>query len=145
MKKILMSIMLTMGLTTSAMADHEVFVNKTNEAMTGGQEIFFGKISDYEVKAQEIVKSLKNGVTNPPAGISQTTWNTMQNTLAHGLTGFGTGLVFSMFSPFINEMYADQEYVLIKTNGVDYKAVTFIGDKHPAMSEAEIKALLSRY
>jgi hypothetical protein len=146
MKKIVTSVLLTMVLGSSAlMADHEVFVNKTNETMSNGKEVFFGKISDYKIHAEKVLKSLEKNDKNPPEGISQSTWNTMIGTFSHGMTGLGLGLIFGMMDSFVMDFYADQEYVLIRSNGKDFKAITFIGDKNPAMSEADIKALLSKY
>jgi hypothetical protein len=49
--------------------------------------------------------------------------------------------------PYVMSLYADQEYVLIKNikmpNGkIARKAVIFVGDKHPSLSEEEIHTIL---
>jgi len=99
---------------TALMADYTTIVTKTAPSMQGEKEIFFGTVSDYS-----------------------------NYVMQYAGAGAAIGIVVGLLDPYVMSMYADQEYMLVRTDGKgELESILFIGDKHPSLSEAEIHKIL---
>jgi hypothetical protein len=150
MKKIVL-ILLLAGSWLSA--DYKIFVTKTLPNVSGQEkEVFFGTWEDYGKAQSEILESIaKHGTMGAISGISNGAKALAEGFVGEGLksagAGLAIGLVVGALDPYVMSLYADQEYVLIKNikmpNGkIARKAVIFVGDKHPSLSEEEIHTIL---
>ncbi len=139
--------------TSALMADYTTFVTTSISGAKGSEkEIFFGTLADYSQANAEIAKSIKShGGIGAIDGMSTGAQSLATGFYGEALKSVGTGaaigIVVGLMDPFIMDFYADQQYVLVKSidlgNGRKaLKAFTFVGDKHPSLSEAEIHSIL---
>jgi len=139
--------------TSMLLADYKVFVTKTLPNTSGKEEeVFFGTWESYGKAQSEILKSIaQHGTMGAISGVSNGAKALAEGFVGEGLksagTGLAIGLVVGALDPYVMSLYADQEYVLIKNikmpNGkIARKAVIFVGDKHPSLSEEEIHTIL---
>ncbi len=143
-----------MVITVSAlMADYTTFVTTSVTGAKGAEkEIFFGTLADYSQANAEIAKSIKaHGGMGAINGMSTGAQSLAKGFFGEGMKSVGTGaligVIVGLMDPFIMDFYADQQYVLIRAIDLDngkkaLKAITFIGDKNPSLSEEEIHNVL---
>ena len=143
------ALMVATGLSiTSLMADYITITTKTTPSMNDGKEIFFGTVADYTKYVTEIQKNIvARGTLGAADGLSRGAKALAEGFYGEGLkfagAGAAMGVVVSLLDPYVMSMYADQEYLLVRSNGNgELKAVMFIGDKHPSLSEEEIHKIL---
>ena len=156
MKKILASFGLAALLSSSVFADYKVFINKSepfvDSQVQNKEVIFFGELEDYRKSLEEIQKSIAlHGVAGAAAGLNNQAANLAKGLVGEGLkagaTGFGIGVLIGALDPFVMSMYADQYYVQVykvKLNNSKtvYMNKFLVGDKHPKLSEKEVKSIL---
>jgi len=145
----LKTLILLAGLAgTNLMADYTTIVTKTTPSMNGGKEIFFGTLSDYTKYRAEISKEISlRGTLGAIDGMSKGAQALARGFYGEGLKyaggGAAIGVLVGLMNPYVMSLYADQEYVLVRTDGKgELKAVMFIGDKHPSLSEEQIHEIL---
>jgi hypothetical protein len=135
------------------LADYKVFVTNTLPNASGKEEeVFFGTWEEYGKVQSELFESMaKHGTMGAINGVSNGAKALAEGFIGEGMksagAGLAIGLVIGALNPYVMSFYADQEYVLIKNvklpNGVvARKAIIFVGDKHPSLSEAEIHKIL---
>jgi hypothetical protein len=150
MKKIVLILLLA---GSWLLADYKIFITKTLPNVSGQEEeVFFGTWEDYGKAQSEILESIaKHGTMGAISGVSNGAKALAEGFVGEGLksagAGLAIGLVVGALDPYVMSLYADQEYVLIKNikmpNGkIARKAVIFVGDKHPSLSEEEIHTIL---
>ncbi|BDY11824.1 hypothetical protein [Hydrogenimonas cancrithermarum] len=138
---------------TALMADYTVFVTKSIPYTEGSEkEIFFGTLADYSEAQTEIAKNIaEHGTIGAINGMS-----TGAQALARGFYGEGLkyvgagaaiGIGIALLDPIVMDMYADQEYILVKSVDLGegrkaLRAVFFVGDKHPSLSAEQIHSIL---
>jgi hypothetical protein len=138
---------------SALMADYTVFVTKSIPFSGGSEkEVFFGTWEEYGKSQSELLESMaKHGTMGAINGVSNGAKALAEGFIGEGMksagAGLAIGLVIGALNPYVMSLYADQEYVLIKNvklpNGVvARKAIIFVGDKHPSLSEAEIHKVL---
>ena len=148
MKKFKTIMFLFLISASALMADYEIFVTKTAEVNGQEKEIFFGTLADYSKARVEANKMLANGVVGAAEGASQGAAALAANSLGEGAkyvgSGAALGVLVSFLDPYVMDFYADQQYILIRKIGDtgELKAVFFVGDKHPSLSEEEIHKIL---
>ena len=152
LKKVILGIAMT---ASALMADYTVFDTKTIPYSNGVEkEVFFGTLADYSEATMEIAKSIQahgamgaiNGLGTSAQALSRGFYSTGTQAIASGAV---IGLVIGFSYPYIMELCADQEYILVKAvklkNGKRaLRALTFIGNKHPSLSESQIHKILKR-
>lgn len=131
---------------TSLMAQYITVKTETSPGAGGGQELFFGTLSDYTKSVSEIASKMKagnvalNGLSTSSQYLAKGMFG---DSLKAGGTGIGIGLAYGLLNPYIMSFRYDQEYILIRSNGNgELSAVTFIGDKHPSLSKEQIHEIL---
>ena len=133
---------------TTLTADYTTIVTKTTPSMQGEKEIFFGRVSDYSNYVTEISKNIAaHGTLGAVDGMSKGAQALARGFYGEGLTyagaGAAIGIVVGLLDPYVMSMYADQEYMLVRTDGKgELESILFIGDKHPSLSEAKIHTIL---
>jgi hypothetical protein len=156
MKKILVSIGLAALLSNAAFADYKVFTNKSepfvDSQINKKEVIFFGELEDYRKSLEEIQKNIAaHGVVAAANGLSGQSANLAKGLLGEGLkagaTGLGIGILIGALDPFVMSIYADQYYVQVykvelKNGKTVYMNKFLVGDKHPKLSEKEVKSIL---
>jgi len=144
-KMIIISILVS---ASALMADYEVFVTKTAEVNGPEKEIFFGTLADYSKARTEANNMLAHGVVGMAAGADKGAAVLAEGSLAEGAKYAGSGALIgvavSLLDPIVMDFYADQQYVLIRKigNTGELKAIFFVGDKHPSLSDSEIHDIL---
>jgi len=150
MKKIIILAVLSIS---ALMADYTTFDTRTIQYSGGVEkEVFFGTLSDYNQATMEIAKSIQaHGTLGAINGLGVSAQALSRGFYSSGMKAISSGAVIGVvigFSyPYLMQFYADQEYVLIKAvklkNGKSaLRAITFIGNKHPSLSESQIHTIL---
>lgn len=135
------------------MADYTVFVTKSIPYSGGSEkEIFFGKLADYSEAQTEIAKQIaQHGTIGAINGMSQGAQALARGFYGEGLkyagAGAAIGVGIALLDPIVMDFYADQEYILVRKVDLGgkkkaLKAIFFIGDKHPSLSDKEIHNIL---
>ena len=138
---------------SALMADYTVFVTKSIPYSGGSEkEIFFGTLADYSTAQTEIAKSIKaHGTIGAINGMSQGAQALARGFYGEGMkyvgAGAAIGIGVALLDPIIMDMYADQEYILVRRVDLGggkraLKAIFFIGDKHPSLSAKQIHTIL---
>ena len=128
---------------SSLFAQYKVITTTTGGYNGNGQEAFFGTMADYTKERVKINHMLASGTVGAANGALSQGGNLLATGLQGAAVGAGISMVYNLMDPFIMDLYADQEYVLIRkdSNG-ELKALYFIGDKHPSMSKKNIHEIL---
>lgn len=148
--KIIKSILIMLFMTTGLMANYTIIETKTAPGVHCEKEIFFGKLADYSKYVSEVQKNLAaRGSLGAIDGMSKGAQALAKGFYGEALKGVtagaGIGIAVAMLNPYVMSFYADQEYVLIRTNGKkELEAIIFIGDKHPSLSEDKIHSILRK-
>ena len=156
MRKLLVSIGLSVLLSSSVFAEYKVFVNKSEpfvESQVVQKEvIFFGELEDYRKSLEEIQKNMATrGVLGITEGLSNQSANLAKGLIGEGLKGAGTGLgigvLIGALDPFVMSIYSDQYYVQVykvelKNGKTVFMNKFLVGDKNPKLSEEEVKNIL---
>ena len=146
MKKNLIA--LALGLMTSNLMAQYITITTETGPGAGGKEVYFGTVADYSQKMTDIAKSVKrNGVNGTLNGLSTSSQYLAKGIFGEGLksmgSGLGIGLAYGFLNPYVMSYRYDQEYVSIRSSGNgELKAVMFIGDKNPSLSESQIHEIL---
>jgi len=138
---------------SALMADYTVFVTKSIPYSGGTEkEIFFGTLGDYSKAQTEISKNIKaHGTIGAINGMSQGAQALARGFYGEGMkyvgTGAAIGIGVALLDPIVMDMYADQEYILVRRIDLGggkgaLKAIFFVGDKHPSLSAEEIHSIL---
>jgi len=143
-------------LSQSVWADYEIFTGKSepfrHRQVSKKEVIFFGELESYRKSLEEIQNAMKahgtmgviNGLSNQSANLAK---GLVGEGMKAGVTGLGIGLLYGALDPYIMSFYADQQYVQVykitlKNGKTVYMNRFFIGDKHPSLTELEIKSIL---
>jgi len=156
MKQWLLTTASVLLLSQSVFADYEIFTGKSepfsHRQVAKKEVIFFGELESYNKSLEEIRSTMAvhgamgviNGLSNQSANLAK---GLVGEGLKAGATGLGIGLLYGVLDPYIMSFYADQQYaqvykVTLRNGKTVYMNRFFVGDKHPALSEAEIKSIL---
>jgi len=146
MKLKILTMAVLLFISTTLFAEYKVIKTSTMPGLSGGQEVFFGTISDYSKKITEINKAVANGTLNGLSAGSQALARGFYGEgLKHIGAGAGIGLIVGLLDPIVMSAYADQQYILVKKSGDELVAVTFFGDKHPSYTQEQIHNILKNY
>jgi len=143
-------------LSQSLWADYEVFTGKSEpfiyRQVAKKEVIFFGELEAYNKSLEEIRSAMAaHGTIGVINGISNQSANLAKGLIGEGtkagVTGLWIGLLYGALDPYIMSFYSDQQYVQVykmtlRNGKTVYMNRFFVGDKHPALSKAEIKGIL---
>jgi hypothetical protein len=143
-------------LFSSLFAEYEVFVTKSvpYERSVAEEEIFFGTWEAYSDAQTELLRSIaEHGTMGAIDGVSAGAGSLARGFVGEGMSAAGAGvaigLVIGLLDPFVMGLYADQQYIAVRNvtlpdGRLVRKAVIFVGDKHPALDETQIHAILKK-
>ncbi len=152
MNRTLAALLLTASVLT---ADHTVFITKSVPFDSAKEtEIFFGSLEDYSEAQTEIARRIaEHGTLGAINGMSKGAQALARGFFGEGLKYAGAGAIIGatigFLDPYVMSFYADQEYILVrrvdlKNGSKALKALFFVGDKHPSLSDEEIYEILKQ-